>query len=216
MIRRSVLVAVALLLAPVAARAQVAPAPARIDRPGFDLGLRVGYALPMGEFREGADFSDGVSGQIPLQVDALYRVNSQYAFGVYAGYGFAFVKDPVCDEYGVSCSGEVIRVGVEGLIHFSVPGTFVPWVGAGIGYEWLKIKASAGGNSETLSARGFEILNLQGGGDWVASPDFTVGPFVSLSIGQYRSTEAFGMSADIDNKGIHEWLQLGVKGTFSL
>ena len=89
------LVAIALLIAPLAARAQVAPAPAaapaRIDRPGFDLGLRLSYALPMGTVDGNDKLSDGVSSLIPLQVDALYRMNGQYAIGGYASYGFSFM-----------------------------------------------------------------------------------------------------------------------------
>ena len=72
-----------------------------------------------------------------------------------------------------------------------MPGTFIPWVGAGIGYEELKIKASSGGLSQSATVSGFELLNLQGGGEFLTSSDFSVGPFVSLSFGQYRSA-SFG------------------------
>jgi hypothetical protein len=218
MSRAPLLVAIGLLLSPLAAQAQVAPspavAPARVDRPGFDLGLRLGYALPMGKVDNDDDLSDGVTGQIPLQIDALYRVNSQYAFGAYAAYGFAFVSDNICGP-GTSCSGSVLRVGLQGTIRFSVPGTFIPWVGAGIGYEELKLKVSAGGLSQSVTVSGFELLNLQAGGEFLSSSDFAVGPFVSLSFGQYRSASG-AVEMDIEDKGIHEWFQIGIRGLFSL
>jgi hypothetical protein len=219
MIRPWFLLAAALLLSPLAARAQVAPAPAsglaRIDRRGFDLGLRLAYALPMGSLSEGVDLGDAVSGVIPLQVDALYRINGRYAVGAYAGYGFAFIKDAACGN-DASCSGSVLRLGVEGIVRFAVAGSFIPWVGAGLGYESLKVKASMGATSTTTNTSGFELLNLQGGGELVTAPDFAVGPFVSLSIGQYRSISLNGTGVDIPNKGIHEWFQIGIRGVFSL
>jgi len=219
MIRPWFLLATALLLSPLAARAQVTPAPAsglaRIDRRGFDLGLRAAYALPMGSLRSGVDLGDAVSGLIPLQVDALYRINGQYAVGAYASYGFAFIKDAACGN-GASCSGSVLRLGVEGIVRFAVSGSFIPWVGAGIGYESLKIKASTGATSLTSTANGIELLTLQGGGELVTAPDFAVGPFVSLSIGQYRSASNGTVNQDIADKSIHEWFQIGIRGVFSL
>ena len=213
------LVAIALLIAPLAARAQVAPAPAaapaRIDRPGFDLGLRLSYALPMGTVDGNDKLGDGVSSLIPLQVDALYRMNGQYAIGGYASYGFSFIKDSFCG-YGASCSGSVLRVGVEGILRLAVPGRFIPWVGAGIGYEWLKIKSSSGVSARTVTLSGFELITLQGGGELLTSSDLSVGPFVSLSFGQYRSSTANGYDSGLSDRGFHEWFQIGIRGLFSL
>jgi hypothetical protein len=216
---RAPLFAIALLsLSPLVAapvRAQAPSPPPPVDRPGFDLGLRLGYALPMGSVAEGSDLSDGISGQIPLQVDALYRVNSQYAVGGYVGYGYAFVKDEGCDP-GASCSGSVLRIGVQGTIRFPSASSFVPWVGAGFGYEWLKLKESAGGQSATLTVKGFEFLSLQAGGEFRSSSEFSIGPFVSLSFARYSSGEVGGVSGDINDPAFHEWLQFGLRGLFSL
>jgi hypothetical protein len=207
------------------AKAQTAaaapPAATVVDRPGFDLGLRLGYAVPMGKIANGGtgamdNLSDGVSGMIPLQLDALYRINRQYSVGGYFGYGYAFTKDAACDT-GASCSGSVMRLGIEGRANFVTAGSFMPWVGLGVGYEWLKIKESAGGASATATLSGFEYLSLQAGGSFATSADFSVGPFLSFSLGQYRSASVDGLgSGDINDKAFHEWFQLGVGGTFSL
>jgi len=43
-----------------------------------------------------------------------------------------------------------------------------------------------------------------------------VGPFLSFSVGKYGSASAGGTSADIPMTAFHEWLQIGVRGTFNL
>jgi hypothetical protein len=53
------------------------------------------------------------------------------------------------------------------------------------------------------------------------TPKLTVGPFASFNIGQYQShivwvSGASETATDVEHKGIHEWLQLGIKGTFNL
>ncbi len=95
-----------------------------------------------------------------------------------------------------------------------------PWFGLGVGYEILGITTSAGGQETSANGSGFEFANLQGGLDYKAGP-VMVGPFVSFSLGQYSSVtrQASGQgeqSGSIDKKAIHEWLTLGVKGTFGL
>src|SRR5438105_4003214 len=55
------------------------------------LGLRLGYALPMGNLAEGAKLGDGISGQIPIWIDAGYMVTPNILLGLYGQYGFVSV-----------------------------------------------------------------------------------------------------------------------------
>ena len=55
-------------------------------------------------------------------------------------------------------------------------------------------------------------LNLQVGGDFKVNPQFAVGPYAQLSIGQYSSQEG----SSIPDKGMHEWIGFGVRGKFDL
>jgi hypothetical protein len=76
------------------------------------------------------------------------------------------------------------------------------------------------------TGHGFELINLQGGADFSVAPGFALGPFLSLSVGQYSkaSTSCSGngcsafdsQSDDIKEKALHEWLTLGVRGTLVL
>lgn len=189
---------------------------------GFSLGLRLGYGIPMGDF-DGGDpatgipstaLSDVLSGQVPLQIDAMYRFDPNWSLGLYLQYGFASVSSNFCGT-GYSCSASDVRFGVQVHYRFTSQG-FVPWVGLGLGGEWSSITIEGGGLSFDVKASGFEYVNLQVGGDWLLSPAFRLGPYAQLSLAQYSTLEALGVSGSITNKTMHEWLQLGLKGTFDL
>jgi hypothetical protein len=184
-----------------------------VERPGFDFGLRLGYALPMGSVAQNVDLSTGLSGAIPLVLEAAYRFTPNLSAGALFQYAIAQTKN--CDP-GASCSASVVRIGIEGIYNMRMNTALDPWFGAGIGYEWLNISESGAGTNVDGDVHGFEFLTLQGGGDYRLAPQFALGPFVSFSIGQYATASSGSQSADIQNTAIHEWLQLGVRGTFNL
>ena len=204
-------VIVVALLAAGTAQAQGTPAS------GISLAARVGYGIPMGDADATISQSDTVSGMVPLQLDATYRFNPNWQFGLYFQYGFATIGDLFCTSggalVGVSCSGSNVRFGAEVMYTFASQG-FSPWIGLGLGYEWQNVTAEAGGVSVDVQLSGFEYLNLQLGGDWRLSPNFKMGPFVSFSFASYDSISAAGVSGSIASTATHEWLQLGLKGTF--
>jgi hypothetical protein len=198
------------------ARAQVPAAS------GFSLGARLGFGIPMGD-ADGGDaaaavpstrLSDIFSGQLPLQIDAMYRIDPHWSLGLYFQYGFAFVASATCPS-GVSCTASDIRFGGQVQYRFDSQG-FVPWVGLGIGGEWGTITGSSGGVSADIDISGFEFANFQVGGDWLVSPMFRVGPYLQLTLAQYDTYKALGQTISLPDKTMHEWLQIGVKGTFDL
>jgi hypothetical protein len=189
---RKLLVVAALALLPLASQAQ------------FSLGARIGYAPAMGDYVKDAPMSDGVKSQIPIQLDALYSFTPAFAAGAYLSYGFAQLEGDCAD-----CSASDLRLGIQGTYAFnSVSQQFVPWLGAGIGYEIASVDNGAG----SVDTSGWELLNLQGGADYKVGEKFSVGPYVLFSIGQYSSIEG----NDIAEKGTHEWLGFGVRGKFDL
>jgi outer membrane protein W len=209
-------VAVAALSLPTASRAQVS------------LGLRAGYGLPMGSADKGEKLSDGMKSQIPLQVDALYKVMPNLGVGLYFAYGFAQQGSTFKDACtgGVDCSLSAMRLGVQAQYAFDKLGlgAFEPWVGAGLGYEWGSLKAKYQGQKVVdASFDGFEFLNLQVGGDYRLNPSFAVGPFLMMSIGQYGNAKitsdvlpAMNQSGSIQDKTVHEWFQFGLRGKFDI
>ena len=194
---------------------------------GASLGVRLGYGVPMGDADAGSavlgyasqPLGDVVDGMVPLQLEAMYRFDRNWSLGLYLQYGFASVSSTTCPaSSGYSCSGRDTRFGVQMHYRFDAQG-FVPWVGLGIGGEWISVSAEGFGFSgDIYEASGFEYLNLQLGGDWLLSPFFRLGPYVQLSLAQYDTVRAIGTSGFLEtipvDKAMHEWLQFGLKGTF--
>jgi outer membrane protein W len=197
------------------------------------LGLRLGYSIPIGSVDKTADgaaekMSNTTSGHVPIWLDLGYMVTTNVMVGLYGQYGIGFVggdRKTECDQgssAGVSCSVSNIRFGVQGQYHVSPTEGTDPWFGLGIGYEMAKFHLSGPGGDLSITAKGFEFVNLQGGLDIKPMPMLGVGPFVSFSIGQFDSISTSGSlssyvhGGDITNKAIHEWLTLGVRGVFNL
>jgi hypothetical protein len=210
--RKLLMLSLVALLVPMTSQAQVS------------LGLRVGYAPAMGDAVKDGAMSDGVKSQIPLQLDAMYKVNKDIAVGAYFSYGLAQINAAECDVSGVDCSGNVMRFGVQGHYTFNeLKAPLVPWAGVGFGYEIASAEAKFDGGKITNDFSGFEFLNLQVGGDYKVNEQFSVGPYLQFSIAQYSNTTfkdstdpASNYDGSITDKGIHEWFGFGVRGKFDL
>jgi Outer membrane protein beta-barrel domain len=164
------------------------------NRPGLDLGIRFGYAIPFGNISgaPGDGMNDNFWGATPFVLEADYRVNGAVSVGGLFQYGILQIKENAntgCED-GLSCSGSVVRLGIQGIYHILVPSRFIPWVGLGAGYEWMNIHISQGGASASSGAHGFELLTLQAGGDFRLSPHLSIGPYASFTIARY-GTETF-------------------------
>jgi outer membrane protein W len=212
---------------------------------GLALGLRVGYAIPMGKAgavpsQTGAantrkdGLPDTVTGMVPLWFDVGYRLNPALYLGAFFQYGFAFVnKDNVtgCDQ-GISCSAHDISFGANLHYHILPDAPFDPWLGVGFGYEFLTGSESGsvvlGGQNITIDGsttlKGFQFLVLEAGGDFKATPALAVGPFVNFALGKYAtysssvtlSSTSQDRSGDVQDSGLHEWLTFGLRGQYNL
>lgn len=176
---------------------------------GFEFAVRVAYAIPLGDAVSDSSLSDAVAGGIPLQLDLGYRVDNHLFIGGYGTYLIGFEGDN-CDDLDCS-SPSGIRVGGE-IIYNILPVTnsFSPWIGAGVGYEWLM--QSVGDIDSTL--RGMEFFNAQLGVDFRVGRYMRIGPYGLFALGQYSKWSVDDVSVDVDDKGTHEWIHLGVKATF--
>ena len=179
----------------------------------LDLGVRGGWAFAMGDAVKNSSLSDAVKWQIPIQLDAMYRLTPELSVGAYGSYGFGILGDRLddaCDAINADCSSNAWRVGIQAAyaVNQLKSMTLSPWVGIGTGWEWLKVKSPG---SEATS-NGWEYVNLQLGGDYKVNKQLAVGPFVQYSIGQFRTIEG----NEIPDKGTHEWFTVGLRGLFAL
>jgi Outer membrane protein beta-barrel domain len=202
--RKLLMAALVALLVPTASFAQ------------FQLGLRLGYSPAMGDEQKDLPLKDTVKSQIPIQVDAMYKVTKDVAVGGYFSYGFGQLNSDLkdgCDATGLDCSASNMRLGLQAAYTFNqVTAPLVPWAAVGFGYEWTTLKVALGGASGEATTSGFEFLNLQLGGDYKVNEQFAIGPYAQLSIGQYSSIEG----NSITDKGMHQWLGFGLRGKFDL
>ncbi len=202
----------------VAAAAAVLGGPARSEAQ-VSLGARIGYAFGTGDVAgsslDRVKMSDYTKAQIPLQVDLMFRLVPGLSIGPYFSYGFGQTGgdlDEECSLSGLDCSTSVMRLG--GQLMYALPPPLPLWVGAGLGYEWNKVDTDGAGE---LEVRGVEWLNLQAGLDFMATPVFRFGPFVMLSLGRYDKGEVSGFgSSSLDDKKMHQWLEIGLRGMFDL
>jgi hypothetical protein len=191
---------------------------------GISVGLRAGWAFPMGALKKGESLRSNFSGMIPVWLDAGYRISRQFYLGAYFQWAAVFVSDEVCPK-NLSCSANDLRFGINVHWHFKWlihegkwAGRFDPWVGIGTGYETAVAHLSVpSGASSSETNHGFEYGNLQLGGDFVASP-MRIGLFTTFSLAQYlRRTHTVptgSPSYSIPDPAVHFWLMFGLRGQY--
>ncbi|HEY4013241.1 MAG TPA: hypothetical protein VGM06_07875 [Polyangiaceae bacterium] len=192
----------------------------------FEFGARLAFGLPFGglDGGNGDDLNHNISNIVaPLWLEAGARIASHWYAGGYFMFAVASVNSPGCQQLGVGCSANDIRLGVEGQYHILPDNLFDPWFGLGIGYEWLSATATEGTVVSNSGFSGWEFVNIQGGLDFrLLNGMLGVGPFIQVNIDQYSSasvatnTTGGTTGASIPNQTLHEWFIFGARGDFDL
>ena len=98
-----------------------------------------------------------------------------------------------------------------------------PWLGVGIGMEFLAVKAYDPSINDVskFTWAGIEFPLLEAGLDLAVSPRATIGPYVAWSLAYYTryGIESPGypdLDGSIQDRALHTWFQIGVKGTLKL
>lgn len=173
---------------------------------GFQLGIRTGWAVPLGSFeKNGLKLNDTMDGQVPIWLDLGYRVMPNLHASAVLQWGLARVAH--CPS-GETCFAQDGRVGVAFDYHFLPSLRFDPYAGIGMSFEVLSLDLGP----RTTTYRGFEWLNLQAGADWPFSKALRVGPVVSYGLGQFL----WRNGSSIDSKDLHHWIHFAVRATYDL
>lgn len=189
-----------------------------LARPGFVLGLRLAIAPALLEAADRLPLSELVASQVPVQAEALWRIDPRLAAGAYLSFGLGQPGAAGCG--GASCGATSIRAGAELQLEPRTPILGgAPWLGAGAGWEWLEVIRDDAGGEVTTGLHGPEGF-VEAGLAWRAGARFAVGPYLLLAAGSYgrASLDAPGgsASAPVPERSVHLWLHVGVRGTFEL
>lgn len=200
--------------------ADSAPTEAYGRQTGVEIALRVGYGLPTsGSLDLGVSRGDGmIKGVMPVQLDVGYSIVPGMMTGAYLQ-----VAPGLVDCSFSACGGAYdVRVGVQAHVHFYPARKADPWVGAGLGYEWLHSSYSwqeslsnsgpgpSGSSAQTLN--GFEF-NFQAGLDFRMQSGAALGPVVTYALGKFSSCASACVGS---SPPTHTWLMLGLRMSFIL
>lgn len=181
-----------------------------MERRGIDLGVRLGFAVPLGNLAESAPLGNHFTGVVPLGLDVAFRDNKNLALEA----GFELAPGVAKNCYtAYSCSGADYRLRLEVILAARRGFAVDPWLALGIGYEWLALSVDGG---QAITVTGWDYAIIQLGGEIRVDDGLAIGPFLGFSLGEYSSGSANGYSGEIGNPSLHEWLQIGLRGTSNL
>ncbi|MBS2012806.1 MAG: hypothetical protein JST00_07970 [Deltaproteobacteria bacterium] len=190
-------------------------------RTGFQIALRTGFAVPLGEAGGNAKMSDIWGVQLPLITDIGGKITPNLFLGGYLGLGFGSAGGAQagdCDRRNIGCGAFRFNFGFQIQYHFIPDGLVNPWIGYGLGYELASISVTRNNASTTTTFGGIDFAHFLFGVDFRVNKTVGVGPFMDFAIGQYftasTGNSAAGTSSEIANKSAHEWFTMGVRVVF--
>ena len=151
------------------------------------------------------------AGEVPVELEVSYKLTHAISAGVYAGYGYGMPASKLSDAFS---SFATWRFGVQGEYEFAKLGPALPFAGLRIGY--FTETANGKNGVENKSASGWEYLTVFGGAEFEVARGFTAGPFASLAIGEYTYEKqgSEGGSIPSGDRTLHQWLTIGVRGSW--
>jgi hypothetical protein len=186
------------------------------DRTTFELAARVAFGYPTGNVDgvSGDSLTETVVAVVPLWLDAGARLGSRWFLGVNGIYAPTVEGRALRRDCGGSCGGEDLAVGPELHFHLLPDEAWDPWFGLGVGAEWLRFQTDLG----SFGLIGY-AFSAQVGLDARLPAGFHVGPFFAFALGQYTSWFSDSRSGSHSDGSLnplddHEWLTVGLKGTF--
>ena len=160
--------------------------------------------MPWGEASDaqGDDLSARYGWQVPVLIDAGFKLQKPWFLGVYGGVGYGRVgsgneAEQACAAEGVDCTTLSYQFGIQAQYHFGASDQLNPWLGLGGGYEIFRQTLSSGPYSEVQQTSGLSLVKLAFGVDYRSS--FGFGPFVEISAGRFQAT-----STEVNGSEAHE------------
>jgi hypothetical protein len=202
-------------------------------RTGFTAGLRLGVGVPLGKaghdllLGAARDLSDLTPWRAPVWLDVGYSPTGSTTIGVYAQVGTGPTGDNCISS---DCDWSDIRIGADVEWRLAPGAPVNPWLGLGLGYEWLSYRTlvtvevdGMGGSGRYTERFGGPELMLQGGLDFQVEDALRIGPYASATIGQYLTdsyscqpaTDLCPTDGSLDGAAFHSWIGFGLRGAYT-
>ena len=192
------------------------------ERTAFEMGARAGVSYPLGSSISGKALADQVGPSFPFTFEIGVRALGRYELALVGQYAVGTVSAlnaSGCYTGNNACSASVGQVGIEFLYHPLGLARIDPFVGIGLGYEWLIARATIQGKNNDLAVSGWNWFVLQSGVEFPIGQLFRLGPYALLSVGQYQEssytvTTATGIqsgTSPIAHQAAHLWLSVGIR-----
>ncbi len=193
----------------------------RVDDPvikGFQIGLRAGYVRAL-DASSASSLTYQTPSLLPIQLDLGYRTSTHVYLGLTGQLAVASRTD--CANAVGTCAAKDYRIGGTFQYHFSPLRTFDPWFGLGLGYEILHLSGVSGDSGAHVTRTGIVLFDAQLGGDFALGSGLRapkLGPFVGMAMGAngHESGVVYGRNIDRSPVHDHQWVTLGVRGTYDL
>jgi hypothetical protein len=167
----------------------------------IEIGIATGYARGAGPLGGTPRLDDISNAGGALGLDAMYRIDPTFAFGVY----FALAR------YGTNEGADVIgaTAGLQAAAHFRPDRSVDPWVSVATGWRSLALPAEG-------SLQGFELARLELGVDYRVSEDVAIAPVVGGGLNLFVIQESPGDFMEIADKKINFVGFAGIAGRFDV
>jgi hypothetical protein len=141
------------------------------------LGGSVGAKWPFGSLNDTQTQRSELGPGVALNLDLGVGLSRNVVFGAWGEFD-SYSAPPECP----ACSAKSFAAGPFLRYHAVQGSRFDPWGALAIGLRQTNID---NGGTSTEHFFGAEFLRLSLGGDWYASSNFALGPYVELNMGVY-------------------------------
>jgi hypothetical protein len=190
---------------------------------GLQLGLRLGYALPVGRLggeagNGGAYIASLETASVPVGVDVGQRVSPRLYVGGTATWGPGTnASNGPCQTPGVSCFRQDAQLRGEVRAYLAPYGKVGWWVSAGAGWELASFAQSVGSSTVTATRTGPILPDLQLGFD-IRHETVAVGFYFGITVAEFLTQgldpAATAVSTWIPDRDVHSWITVGMRGTY--
>jgi hypothetical protein len=197
--------------------------PAPRPTSGVQLGARLGYSLPVGPFGTqadglGSDISDQLTAVVPLAIDAGYIVGRWLYLGSSIAWapGIAPNTPGPCQTFGVGCFRQDVQVLLDARVYMTPDARVTGWVSVDAGWELATFATTVGSSTVTATYSGPILFDGRIGFE-VRSQAVAVAPYLGVAVGEFLTHGLDPSAAPVPTwigTAAHEWITLGLRGTY--